>query len=56
MVEPLVTQTAPPQTRTSAINAPGSSVSRLRYVNGVYDSSRRERIKRQHTFEFFPCH
>ena len=29
-VEPLVAQSAPPQTRTSAINAYGSSVSRVR--------------------------
>ena len=43
-VEPQVTRTAPPQTRTSAINTSGSSVSRFRCIDGVHDPGRRESV------------
>jgi hypothetical protein len=38
---------APPQTRTSAIDASGSSVSRVRYVNRVDDPGDREGVTTQ---------
>jgi putative transposase len=43
-VEPQVTRTAPPQTRTSAINAPGSSVSRFRCIDRVNNLDRGESV------------
>ena len=43
-VEPQVTRTAPPQTRTSAINTSGSSASRFRCIDGVHNPGRGESV------------
>ena len=43
-VEPQVTRTAPPQTRTSAINTSGSSESRFRCIDRVNNLDRWESI------------
>ena len=42
-VEPQ-SRTAPPQTRTSAINTSGSSASRFRCIDGVHNPGRGERM------------
>jgi hypothetical protein len=43
-VESQVTRTAPPQTRTSARNTSGASVSRFRCIDGVHDPGRWEPV------------
>ena len=43
-VEPQVTHTAPPQTRTRARNTSGASVSRFRCIDGVHDTGRWELV------------
>jgi hypothetical protein len=48
--------TAPPQTRTSAINASGSSDSRFCYVDGVDHPDRGEWIATQEVLESHPRH
>jgi len=53
-VEPQVTQTAPPQTRTSAINTSGSSVSRFRCIDRVNNLDRWESANPANT-SFLPA-
>jgi hypothetical protein len=55
-VVPQVARTAPPQSRTSAINTSGSSESRLRCIDRVHDPGRGESVTRHQAQKPVPWH